>query len=86
VTGAKLLAFAELVLDAKSYSTLGAEGHDALSTIVEVIVARRWIEDLTIALEKLIAASVCPPSLDQTQLMDSCQRRNTHTSSLLLDY
>jgi hypothetical protein len=67
VTAAKLLAFAELVLDPKSHSTLGAEGPEALSTIVEVIVGRGWIEDLTIALEKLIAASVCPPSLDQNE-------------------
>ena len=58
VTSAKLLAFTELVLDPKSYATLGAEGRDALSTIVEVIVGRRWIEDLTIAIEKLIGASV----------------------------
>ena len=58
MTSAKLLAFTELVLDPKSYSTLGHEGRDALSTIVEVIVGRRWIEDLSVAIEKLIAASV----------------------------
>jgi hypothetical protein len=60
VTAAKLLAFAELALDPKSYSTLEADGPEALSTIVEVIVGRRWIEDLTVAIEKLIAASVSP--------------------------
>jgi hypothetical protein len=60
VTAAKLLAFAELVLDSKSYATLGADGSEALSTIVELIVRRRWIEDLTVAIEKLIAASVSP--------------------------
>jgi len=58
VTAAKLLAFAELVLDPKTYSTLEADGSEVLSTIVEVIVGRRWIEDLTIAIEKLITASV----------------------------
>jgi hypothetical protein len=60
VTAAKLLAFAELVLDPNSYSTLEADGPEALSTIVETIVGRRWIEDLTVAIEKLIAASVSP--------------------------
>jgi len=60
VTSAKLLAFTELVLDQKSYSTLGAEGREDLSTIVAVIVGRRWIENLSIAIEKLIAASVSP--------------------------
>jgi hypothetical protein len=60
VTAAKLLAFAELVLDSNSYSTLEADGPEALSTIVEVIVGRRWIQDLSVAIEKLIAASVSP--------------------------
>jgi hypothetical protein len=60
VTAAKLLAFAELVLDPNSYSTLGADGPEALSAIVEIIVRRRWIEDLTVAIEKLIGASVSP--------------------------
>jgi hypothetical protein len=60
VTAAKLLAFAELVLDSKSYATLEADGPEALSAIVEIIVGRRWIEDLTVAIEKLTAASVSP--------------------------
>jgi len=58
VTASKLLAFADFVLDPKSYSTLEADGSEVLSKIVEVIVGRRWIEDLTVAIEKLIAASV----------------------------
>jgi hypothetical protein len=66
VTAAKLLAFAELALDPNSYAQLGAKGPEALSTIVEIIVGRRWIEDLTVAIEKLIAASVSHSSFDQS--------------------
>ena len=56
VNAAKLLAFAELVLDSKSYTTADATGD--LEIIVGVIVGRGWVEDLTIATGKLIAASV----------------------------
>lgn len=56
VNAAKLLAFAELVLDPKSYTTADATGN--LEIIVGVIAGRRWVEDLTIAIDKLIAASV----------------------------
>jgi hypothetical protein len=84
VTAAKLLAFAELVLDSKSYATLDADGPEVLSTIVEIIVDRRWIEDLTVAIEKLTAASVS--FRYQVRLTDSCQRRNTLIYNLSLDY
>jgi hypothetical protein len=58
VTAGKLLAFAELVLDPRSYTTLGADASGHLAVIVEVIAGRRWVENLTIAITKLVAASV----------------------------
>lgn len=58
VTAAKLLAFAELALDPKSYPALGDQASGALEVIVGVITGRRWVEDLTVAIEKLIASSV----------------------------
>jgi hypothetical protein len=58
VTAGKLLAFAELVLDPKSYTTLGSDASEHLAIIIEIIGGRRWVENLTIAITKLVAASV----------------------------
>lgn len=58
VTAAKLLAFAELVLDPKSYTSLGTDSSEHLANMIEVIAGRRWVENLSIAITKLVAASV----------------------------
>jgi hypothetical protein len=58
VTAGKLMAFAEIVLDSKSYETLGADASGHLAIIIGVIGGRRWVEHLTIAITKLVAASV----------------------------
>jgi len=58
VTAAKLLAFAESVLDPKSYTSLGTDSSGHLANIIEVIAGRRWVENLSIAITKLVAASV----------------------------
>ena len=58
VTAAKLLAFAELVLDPKSYTSLEMDSSEHLANIIEVIAGRRWVENLSIAITKLVAASV----------------------------
>jgi len=58
VTAAKLLAFAEVVLDPKSYASLATDSSEHLANIIEVIAGRKWVEHLSIAIAKLVAASV----------------------------
>jgi hypothetical protein len=58
VTAAKLLAFAELALEPKSYASLGDQANGPLEVVMGVITGGRWVEDLTITIEKLNASSV----------------------------
>jgi hypothetical protein len=53
-----LTAFAELVLDPKSYQSLGPEGSEGQIEVVRVVAGRSWVENVAAAIEKLVLAGV----------------------------
>jgi predicted transcriptional regulator len=58
VGSTKLTASAELVLDPKSYQSLGSEGSEGQIEVVRVVAGRSWVENVAAAIEKLVLAGV----------------------------